>query len=180
MKPPLPSPVELKACWLEPTPDAQLSPVVGVIYTTPMKPRLVLVLTALLVCVVSPAGAQSRQQPPELINQGLLAYAQSGLNTALQIWLQNSQLDRATLLRSEMAALKQADSTFGMFESGEVMRIAVITPRVTRVYLALYYEKAPLWAWFDLYRTRNGNHVISDVFFSPKVQVILPAEFTGS
>jgi hypothetical protein len=81
-----------------------------------------------------------------------------------------------TLLRGELAALKYADAHYGAFESGEVMHIAVITPRVTRVYLVLYYERAPLWAWFDLYQTRRGNQVISDVFFSPKVQVILPAE----
>lgn len=142
-------------------------------------PFALLVLGALLLGQPSTALAQSKTPVPELINQGLNAYAQSGLNTALQIWLQNSLLDRTTLLRSELAALKQADATFGLFESGEVMRTAAITPRVTRVYLVLYYERAPLWAWFDLYRTRNGNQVISDVFFSPKVQVILPADLVA-
>lgn len=137
------------------------------------------VLGALLALTPLAASAQTKPPVPELINQGLNAYAQSGLNTALQIWLQNSLLDRDTLLRSELAALKRADATFGLFESGEVMRVAVITPRVTRVYLVLYYERAPLWAWFDLYRTRAGNQVISDVFFSPKVQVILPAELVA-
>ena len=126
------------------------------------------------------ALAQQRQAMPELINQGLISYAQSGLNSALQVWLQNSLLDRNTLLRSEMAALKQADASYGLFESGEVMRVAAITPRVTRVYLVMYYDRAPLWAWFDLYRTRSGNQVISDVFFSPKAQVILPFELGGS
>jgi hypothetical protein len=137
------------------------------------------VLGALLALTPLAASAQTKPPVPELINQGLNAYAQSGLNTALQIWLQNSLLDRDTLLRSELAALKRADASFGLFESGEVMRVAVITPRVTRVYLVLYYERAPLWAWFDLYRTRGGNQVISDVFFSPKVQVILPAELVA-
>lgn len=135
-------------------------------------------LGALLLATPSLALAQSaKQQPvPDLIKHGLSAYAQNGLNTALQVWLQNSLLDSATLLRSELAALKRADATFGRFESGEVMQVAIVTPRVRRVYLVLYYERAPVWAWFDLYRTRNGSEVISDVFFSPKVQVILPAD----
>lgn len=142
-------------------------------------PLALLAIGVLLLGQPSAALAQPKTPVPELINQGLNAYAQSGLNTALQIWLQNSLLDRTTLLRTELAALKQADATFGLFESGEVMRTAAITPRVTRVYLVMYYERAPLWAWFDLYRTRNGSQVISDVFFSPKVQVILPGDLTG-
>lgn len=141
-----------------------------------MKTRPLFLVSLLLLGLAASGFAQTSTQPPELINQGLRAYSQNGLNTAVQLWLQNSLLDRATLLRSEMAALKQADAHFGAFESGEVMRSVAITPRVTRVYLVLYYERAPLWAWFDLYRTRNGNQVISDVYFSPKVQVILPAE----
>jgi hypothetical protein len=140
-------------------------------------PLALFVLGSLLLAAPVSALAQTKQPPvPDLIKQGLSAYAQSGLNTALQVWLQNSLLDRGTLLRSELAALKQADATYGLFESGEVMQVAIITPRVTRVYLVLYYERAPLWAWFDLYRTRSGNQVISDVFFSPKVRVILPAD----
>ncbi|MDF3056387.1 MAG: hypothetical protein K0R17_602 [Rariglobus sp.] len=142
-------------------------------------PLALLALGALLLTPSSVVLAQVKPPVPELINQGLNAYAQSGLNTALQIWLQNSLLDRGTLLRSELAALKQADATYGLFESGEVMRVAIITPRVTRVYLVLYYERAPLWAWFDLYQTRSGKQVISDVFFSPKIQVILPPDLAG-
>lgn len=147
-----------------------------------MKTLRPVLFLAVLLAAAFPASsfAQQRQPIPELINQGLVSYAQSGLNTAVQVWLQNSLIDRGTLMRSEMAALKQADATYGMFESGEVMRTAVITPRVTRVYLVMYYERAPLWAWFDLYRTRSGNQVISDVFFSPKLQVILPPELAGS
>ncbi|MFA6959162.1 MAG: hypothetical protein WC205_00235 [Opitutaceae bacterium] len=141
-----------------------------------MKTRLTILLTVLLLGIASPAQAQTRLQTPPLINQGFIAYAQNGLNTALEVWLQNSLLDRATLLRGEMLALKQADATFGAFQNGEVMHIVSITPRVTRVYTVLYYERAPLWGWFDLYQTRNGNVVISDVFFSPKVQVILPPD----
>lgn len=137
---------------------------------------LMLGLSLLLLTTPNRSAAQPAPPVPSLIQEGLNAYAQSGLGTALQLWLHNSLLDRATLLRSELAALKYADANYGLFESGEVMRLAEITPRVTRVYLVMYYEKAPLWAWFDLYKTRTGNTVISDVYFSPKVQVILPAE----
>jgi hypothetical protein len=140
-----------------------------------MKLRPVFVLSVLMFCHAPFALAQNRSEPPALINQGLLAYAQNGLNTALQLWLHNSLLDRSTLLKGELAALKYADANYGAFESGEVMHTVALTPRVTRVYLVLYYERAPVWAWFDLYRTRQGTEVISDVFFSPKVQVILPS-----
>ncbi|MBC8040179.1 MAG: hypothetical protein H7Y06_06535 [Opitutaceae bacterium] len=138
--------------------------------------RPVLVMSVLMLCIAPFAIAQNRVEPPSLINQGLLAYAQNGLNTALQLWLQNSLLDRTTLLKGELAALKYADANYGAFESGEVMHKVALTPRVTRVYLVLYYERAPVWAWFDLYRTRTGAEVISDVYFSAKVDVILPSE----
>ncbi len=141
-----------------------------------MKTRLVLVLSIVMLFLAPCATAQSRVQPPALINQGLLAYAQNGLNTALQLWLQNSLLDRNTLLKGELAALKYADANYGAFENGEVMHTVSLTPRVTRVYVVLYYERAPVWAWFDIYRTRHGTEVISDVYFSAKVQVILPPE----
>jgi len=138
-------------------------------------PLSFLVLVALL--LVAPVSrAEAKSPVPELINQGFNAYAQTGLNAALQIWLQNSLLDRNTLMKSELASLKQADATYGLFESGEVMQQVAITSRVTRVYLVLYYERAPLWAYFDLYTTRAGNQVISDIFFNNKVQVILPAD----
>lgn len=141
-----------------------------------MKKTLVILVTVLFCASVPPAFAQAKPAVPELINQGFNAYAQTGLNAALAIWLQNSLLDRDTLLKSELAPLKRADANYGLFESGEVMRQVAITSRVTRVYLVLYYEKAPLWAYFDLYRTRAGNQVISDIFFNTKVQVILPSE----
>jgi hypothetical protein len=141
-----------------------------------MKPRRLLFLSVFILFLAPLANAQSRVQTPALINHGLLAYAQNGLNTALQLWLQNSLLDRTTLLKGELAALKYADAHYGAFESGEVMHTVSITPRVSRVYLVLYYERAPVWAWFDIYRTRQGTEVISDVFFSAKVQVILPPE----
>ncbi|HEY9248531.1 MAG TPA: hypothetical protein VIO38_05345 [Rariglobus sp.] len=144
-----------------------------------MKSLLALLALGTLLAFSPAVRADSKPAVPELINQGLNAYAQSGLNTALQIWLQNSLLDRNVLLRGELATLKQADASYGLFESGEIMHVAVITPRVTRVYLVMYYERAPIWAWFDLYRTRNGNQVISDVYFSTKAQVILPAELMG-
>lgn len=141
-----------------------------------MNPRSFLLLLALSIGSAPLANAQSGLQPPALINQGLLAYAQNGLNTALQLWLQNSLLDRATLLKGELSALKYADANYGAFESGEVMRTVSLTPRVKRVYLVLYYERAPVWAWFDIYRTRHDTEVICDVFFSAKVQVILPPD----
>ena len=141
-----------------------------------MKTFHALVFVGALLVIAPVSRAQTRQPVPELINQGFNAYAQSGLNSALQVWLQNSLLDRNTLLRNELAALKQADATYGLFESGEVMQQVAITTRVTRVYLVLYYERAPLWAYFDLYKTRNGSEVISDIFFNTKVQVILPSD----
>jgi hypothetical protein len=141
-----------------------------------MKIRPVLLLSVAMLCLAPFASAQNRVQPPALINQGLLAYAQNGLGTALQLWLQNSLLDRTTLLKGELAALKYADANYGAFESGEVMLTVALTPRVSRVYLVLYYERAPVWAWFDIYRTRHGTEVISDVYFSAKVEVILPSE----
>ncbi len=142
-----------------------------------MKTPLTFLLLTSLLFAAPFARAQSRQPVPELINQGFNAYAQTGLNAALQLWLQNSLLDRNTLLKNELVPLKQADATYGLFESGEVMRQVAITPRVTRVYLVLYYERAPLWAYFDLYKTRAGNQVISDIFFNTKVQVVLPVEY---
>ncbi len=142
-----------------------------------MKKFLSVLLVVAALAASSVCRAQNNQPVPEIINQGFNAYAQTGLNSALQVWLQNSLLDRNTLLKTELAALKQADATYGLFESGEVMRQVAITPRVTRVYLVLYYERSPLWAYFDLYKTRNGTQVISDIFFNTKVQVILPAEF---
>ncbi|HTJ77593.1 MAG TPA: hypothetical protein VL357_01225 [Rariglobus sp.] len=141
-----------------------------------MKTLTVVAIIGALLCAVPASHAQNRTPVPDLINQGFNAYAQSGLNSALQVWLQNSLLDRNTLLRSELLSLKQADTTYGLFENGEVLRQVVITSRVTRYYVVLYYERAPLWAYFDLYKTRGGNLVISDIFFNNKVQVILPQE----
>lgn len=147
-----------------------------------MKTRLAFVafvIGSLFAAMPTASVAQTRQPVPEIINQGFNAYAQNGLNSALQVWLQSSLLDRRTLLSNEMAELSKADAKFGLFEGGEVMRVATITPRVTRVYVVMYYEKAPLWAWFDIYRTRSGALALSDVFFSPKVSVILPADVSG-
>lgn len=141
-----------------------------------MKTLAVCLLMSLFLASAPAGRSQTKPPVPELINRGFNAYAQTGLMSAMQTWLQNSLLDRDTLLKSELAPLKRADATYGLFESGEVMQQVAITPRVTRVYLVLYYERAPLWAYFDLYRTRSGNQVISDMFFNNKVQVILPSE----
>lgn len=144
-----------------------------------MKPLLRVCLLLSLLCCAPFALAQRHAEPPELIAQGIRTYSQNGLETALRVWLQNSLLDRSVLLRSELAALKYADNNYGKFESAEVLQEVRITSRVSRVYLVFYYERAPLWAWFDVYRTRNGTEVISDVFFNPKAEIILPSELTA-
>lgn len=143
-----------------------------------MKKIPVVLLFGALLWATPVIHAQSRTSGPvpELINQGFNAYAQTGLNAALQVWLQNSLLDRNTLLKNELLALKQADATYGLFENSESLREVALTSRVTRIYLVLNYERAPLWGYFDLYRTHSGNQVISDICFNAKAQAILPTE----
>ncbi len=139
-----------------------------------------LVLAALLLASPAFAAAETAKPAvPRLIDQGLAAYSQSGLNTALQFWLENSTLDRTTLLRGELAALSHADAHHGRFEDGKALRTTTVAPRVTRVYLILHYERAPLWAWFDVYRTRTGAQVVADVFFSSKADAVLPPDLLG-
>lgn len=142
-----------------------------------MNLRTLLSLAIVLVGLAPAASpAQTSQPMPLAIAQGLDAYAQNGLNSALEIWAGNTALDRATLFKSEVPTLRLADANFGLFDRGEVLRVLPVTAQLTRVYVVLYYERAPLWGWFDLYTTRQNKQAISEVFFSPKLSQVLPSE----
>lgn len=141
-----------------------------------MNLRPLLLLAALALSIPALVTAQTPPPIPIVIEQGFDAYAQNGLTSALDTWGNHSLLDRAALFKSEVPALKLADANFGLFERGEVVRTVAVTGRLTRVYVVLYYERAPLWAWFDLYTTRQGKQVISEVFFSPKLHQVLPED----
>ena len=139
-------------------------------------PSLVLALS-FIVTLPAHGATKSTDQIPTPVLQGLQAHATDGFSAAVDIWIKNSVLDGNAVAKAQMMQLADAERFLGKPEGHQLLRISLLTPRVQRVYVAIYYERSALWAYFDVFEKKTGEFIISEIQFNTKAGVILPADF---
>jgi hypothetical protein len=142
-----------------------------------MKTITLILLISLAAVVCRGEGKKKVNRLPEPIIAGLEAYSKDGCNAAVDVWLKNSVMDRVPGARGQLAQIAQVEEFYGRYEGYELVRDSMLTPRLVRYYLAIYYERGPLWVYFDIYEKKDGSFLITEVQFNTKANLILPSDF---
>lgn len=137
-------------------------------------------LIALLVLVIA-TSANSSAKPedslPAPVLKGLQAYAAEGLGAAVDIWMKNSVMDGNASAKAGLLQVAEVERYYGKYEDYQLVRVSILTPRSKRFYIAINYEKSPLWCYLDVYQKKNGEFIISELLFNTKAALILPGDF---
>ncbi len=136
--------------------------------------RTCLVLAGVL-SVLSPARAVTQQKDaPRVLLVGLQVYKAQGAAAAVKAWLVDSPAsDDAEMISNTVAALNKIQAAYGKLVGYEVLQSSLIGSRAARNYLILLYERGPLYAHFDTYRTSKDS-VVTGFLFNTKPDEILP------
>lgn len=133
-----------------------------------------LVLT-LLVATGLCTSACAQTDIPSVVTDGLNAFQKSGGKSALAAWLKGSPVENDTTTNINMSGLLgQVETAYGKMIGYDIVRVVNISTTVRRVYLVMRFEKGPLFASFDCYKSAD-SWIIPQVDFNTKVNSVFPA-----
>jgi hypothetical protein len=142
-----------------------------------LKYRLVFVLGFILITIgqYAPAVAQTRASDdvPTIVLSGLDAYKAEGADAAIKAWIKGSALDGSKDALSQANILRQIQDFYGSYKTFELIRTRNLTPNIKIIYLALDYEKGPLFAKFVVYQTEQV-WILTTFTFNTKEELIIP------
>jgi hypothetical protein len=134
-----------------------------------------------LILLFSLIGVQAQTDIPPIVTTGLEAYQKSGANAALEVWLKGSALDGDTTTRLNLIrglTQIQIEAAYGKVVGFEPIRSVTIAPSLHRIYILIKFERGPIYAVFDCYKTEHG-WIIPSLDFNAKPTAILPAQILG-
>jgi len=138
-----------------------------------MQRILTIVVIGINLCSALVSGA-ANTDVPDVVTAGIDAYTKSGSGAAVEAWIKGSAVESNRKLRDQIAnTLQQAEILYGKILGWELVRVVPITASCWRVYAALKYEKGPLWAAFDCYK--SNAWILADVQFHTSAKEVLPA-----
>jgi len=141
-----------------------------------MRKPIILLCSCILFVAPSLSPAQSRGPDgavPDIVRAGLEAYKNGGAQAALQAWVKGGPLDGSAEESTDITALDQLQQSYGAYRSFDVVHASNLTHRIQVIYLALYFEKGPVFARFMVYRT-GATWVLTSLKFNSDVDAILP------
>lgn len=133
--------------------------------------RTALVLVSFLLGIVSTGRAA--QAPDPVLLEGLRSLQANGLEAGLRVWF----ADRGELAREMQQALQAATANFGDIIDTEVVSVQTVSQRVTRYYVAIYFQRCPVWLRVERYTSRERAFFLP-LKFSTNPDVILPGYVT--
>ena len=110
---------------------------------------------------------------PKILLSGLEAYKAEGPEAAIKTWIKGSSIEGSKDAISQANILRQIQDYYGAYKTFELVSSRNLTPTTRVIYLALDYEKGPLFAKFVVYRAEVGWIVVSFTF-NTKEELIFP------
>lgn len=110
---------------------------------------------------------------PKIIVSGLTAYKTDGPDAAIKAWIKDSPIDGSKDALAQANILRQIQDFYGAYKSFEVIRIRNLSPNIRIAYIALDFEKGPLFAKFAAYQTPQG-WILTSFNFNTKDELIIP------
>jgi hypothetical protein len=141
-----------------------------------ISPALALGLFLLTLGQAVPAHAQARatENVPKIVLSGLDAYKAEGADAAIRAWIKGSPIDGSKDALSQANVLRQIQDFYGSYKTFDIISTRDLSPSIKIIYLALNYEKGPLFAKFVVYQTDQG-WILTSFNFNTKEDLILPA-----
>ena len=137
--------------------------------------RPIHVCRALLALALTTAAvAAERDEVPESIRQGLRTYSESNYNIATEIWMKNISAEQPGDLKKEFLSLGRIEHIYGSYEGYDLVQQVTFSPRTKRVYLVMYFERGPLWIYFDVFQRKDNTWLINGVRSDLNAEEILP------
>ena len=131
-------------------------------------------LALVVVCCLA-ASASAQTDLPPIISNGLDAYQKTDGKAALAAWLKGSPVENDTTTKMQVnGLLAQIEAAYGKMIGSETLRVVTLSPSMQRVYLLIKFEKGPLYASFDCYKSPTG-WIVPICDFNTKANTILPA-----
>jgi len=104
--------------------------------------------------VGSETTSRDAYEPPKIVSEGLEGYKNFGHQAAFETWLKGSPIEGDSGTKTALVDIAtHAEQAYGRMGGYEFIRTAPISPLIKRVYVALLFEKSPLYVTFDCYRT---------------------------
>ena len=138
------------------------------------KPVFFLLCCVLLLPQLRSAAQSSNSDLPPILLSGLTAYKDKGPDEAVRAWIKGSPVDGNKDALTQANILRQIQDYYGAYQTFEAISSKDISPKTRVYYLALDYEKGPLFAKFNIYRTEQG-WILTSFTFNTKPEAVLPS-----
>lgn len=145
-----------------------------------MKPRYWIYLIVALLCTFGLAhiAKMLAGKTPPVVIAGLDAYQTNSLKSAYGIWskgsLENDKASKDTIL----TGLVQVEFLYGKMLGYDIVKTVPIGSVVKRVYLVVHYEKGPVYAYMECYKS-DEKWLVTDLMFHTKANVVFPPGLLG-
>ena len=133
----------------------------------------------ILLCTISLVqAAKAADEVPPVAVAGLNAYRTNGLKAAYEICSKGSLEDDKASRDAAVSGLPQVESTYGRVSGYDVSRAVPIGSAVKRMYLVLFSEKGPVYAYIVCYKT-GEKWCVTDLVLHTKANALFPASLLG-
>lgn len=105
-----------------------------------------LVLSAALTSALPAA-----QSPDPILVEGLQTFATNGIEAGLRVWYS----DRPELGAEMRELLFKSTRNLGSIIDTEIVAVQLVSKRVTRYYVAIYFTRCPLWLRVERYQNQD-------------------------
>lgn len=109
--------------------------------------RLPFALVSCLFSLCLAVPVRAAQTPDPVLLEGLRSFISNGPEAGLRVWFS----DRPELAIESHEALLRATRNLGRIIDTELVAVQPVSKRVTRYYVAIYFEKRPLWLRVERY-----------------------------
>jgi len=120
------------------------------------------------------APSQTVDAIPPFVLGGLEEYRNKNLEDAVKTWLKGSASEGMGI-NHRAEELRRFVENNGAFQSWELMSTRNYSARFRIVYLVLHFEKRPVFASFQVYRSDQGWILLNNYAFNEDPDKILPA-----
>jgi len=105
------------------------------------------------------------------------AYKTKGPDEAVKTWIKGSPVEGSKEALSQSNNLRQIQDFYGSYQSFDLISMRELSPSVRIYYLAMNFDKGPLFAKFILYRAEQG-WILTSFLFNTSDTAILPTPST--
>lgn len=135
-----------------------------------MRSKLLLLVP---LCLLLLAPARAAQAPDPVLVQGLQTFVSNGIEAGLRVWFS----DRPELGAEMREALLKATRNLGPIIDTEIVAVQPVSKRVKRYYVAIYFNRCPLWLRVERYENADRAFYLP-LRFSTNPDEVLPGYIT--